>query len=163
MTTYYEMLKIQPTASAVEVETASEEQYNQLINQSQPCLTQPDMEKVCAAIGEDIQNNIYRNILLNAISSLWIEHLTHMEGLRVSIGMEAYEQRDPLVQYKSQASDAFGNLLDNIRLTVIGQMFRAYPSRLKPAVAKPTPESRQISNPVKFQEGKRKFKKHHRR
>jgi preprotein translocase subunit SecA len=141
----------------------NEAKYSQLLQQPQHSLVQPELAKVCEAIGEDIQNMIYRNILLNAISSLWIEHLTHMEGLRVSIGMEAYAQRDPLVQYKSQASDAFKNLLDNIRMTVIGQMFRTRPSRAKPASTKsPSQESREPSSPAPFQQGKNKFKKHRR-
>ena len=140
----------------------TEEKYSQLQQQPQLSLIQPELEKVCEAIGEDIQNMIYRNILLNAISSLWIEHLTHMEGLRVSIGMEAYAQRDPLVQYKSQASDAFKNLLDNIRMTVIGQMFRTRPSRAKPASTKPASPGikGESANPAPFQHGKNKFKKH---
>jgi preprotein translocase subunit SecA len=139
----------------------SEEKYNQLLLQPQLSLVQPELVKVSGVFGEDIQNMIYRNIFLNAISSLWIEHLTHMEGLRVSIGMEAYAQRDPLVQYKSQASDAFKNLLDNIRMTVIGQMFRTRPSRSKATSAKASsPESKESSNPASFQHGKNKFKKH---
>jgi preprotein translocase subunit SecA len=136
------------------------ENYRQLVLQPQTTLQQPIMEKVTEALGEDLQNFIYRNILLNAISSLWIEHLTHMEGLRVSIGMEAYAQRDPLVQYKSQASDAFKNLLDNIRMTVISQMFRARPNRAKTTTKSAGPEPHDNPNPSSSSHSKNKFKKH---
>ncbi len=136
------------------------ENYRQLVLQPQTTLQQPIMEKVTEALGEDLQNFIYRNILLNAISSLWIEHLTHMEGLRVSIGMEAYAQRDPLVQYKSQASDAFKNLLDNIRMTVISQMFRARPNRAKTITKTTGQEPRDNPNPSSSSHVKNKFKKH---
>jgi preprotein translocase subunit SecA len=139
------------------------EKYRQLLLQPQTINQQPGFEKVTDVLGEDLQNYIYRNILLNAISSLWIEHLTHMEGLRVSIGMEAYAQRDPLVQYKSQASDAFKNLLDNIRMTVISQMFRARPNRAKTATKSSGQESHDSPNPSSSSHGKNKFKKHRHR
>jgi len=135
--------------------------YRQLILQPQTSLVRSDLINVTEVLGEDLQNFIYRNILLNAISSLWIEHLTHMEGLRVSIGMEAYAQRDPLVQYKSQASDAFKNLLDNIRMSVISQMFRARPNRSKTTTSKSTAqETSENPNPSSYLHGKNKFKKH---
>jgi preprotein translocase subunit SecA len=57
-----------------------------------------------------------------------------MEALRVSIGMEAYAQRDPLVQYKSQSSDMFRELLANIRLGVMSQIFRLQPVQRKPEI-----------------------------
>jgi preprotein translocase subunit SecA len=46
-----------------------------------------------------------------------------MEALRVSIGLEAYGQRDPLVQYKSKASELFQTLLKDMRSGVISRMF----------------------------------------
>jgi preprotein translocase subunit SecA len=79
--------------------------------------------------GKATQQNIYRYILLHAISDLWIEQLTRMEALRISIGMEAYAQLDPLVQYKSRSTDAFKNLFADIRMGVINRMFRLQPAR----------------------------------
>jgi len=62
---------------------------------------------------------------------LWVEYLTKMEALRVSIGLEAYAQRDPLVQYKSQASEMFTQLLEDVRGLVIGRAFAARPRRVE--------------------------------
>ena len=73
--------------------------------------------------GRRIQNQIYRQALLGAITELWVDYLTRVEGLRVAIGLEAYAQRDPLVQYKSQASEMFQNLLTEIRSAVISRIF----------------------------------------
>jgi preprotein translocase subunit SecA len=50
-----------------------------------------------------------------------------MEGLRVSIGLEAYAQRDPLVQYKARAAELYQNLQRDIRLSVISRMFTYRP------------------------------------
>ena len=79
---------------------------------------------ILTAFGKSVQQVIYRQILLKSITDLWMEHLTRMEALRVSIRMEAYGQRDPLVQYKSYSTDAFKELLANIRLSVVSKIFR---------------------------------------
>jgi len=82
------------------------------------------------ALGKLSQNRIYRQLLLGTITESWVEYLTRMEALRVSISMESYAQRDPLVQYKSQASTMFTELLSEVRQTVIGRIFRVRPSYL---------------------------------
>jgi preprotein translocase subunit SecA len=86
----------------------------------------PDDEKVVVdVLGSFAQNRLYRQLLLSKISELWVEYLTRVEALRVSVRMEAYGQKDPLVAYKSGASEMFSNLLSDIRAGVISQMFRA--------------------------------------
>jgi preprotein translocase subunit SecA len=47
--------------------------------------------------------------------------------LRVSIGLEAYAQRDPLVQYKTKASEMFAQLVEDIRGLVISRVFAYQP------------------------------------
>ena len=69
-------------------------------------------------------------LLLGAITELWVDYLTRVEALRVSIGLEAYAQRDPLVQYKCRASEMFQRLLEDIRGLVVG---RCLPSSAAPA------------------------------
>jgi preprotein translocase subunit SecA len=81
-------------------------------------------------LGRRVISNIYRQLLLGVITELWVDYLTQMEGLRVSIGLEAYAQRDPLVQYKSKASELFSTLQSNIRLGVISRMFTYQPRDL---------------------------------
>ena len=66
----------------------------------------------------------YRDLMLTTIGQLWVEYLTSMEALRTSIGLEAYAQRDPLVQYKSRAFDLYKQLLDQVRAGVVARIFR---------------------------------------
>ena len=80
-------------------------------------------------LGRRVQNQIYRHILLSVISELWVDYLTRVDALRVSVGLEAYAQRDPLVHYKGQASELFKNLLSDIRGGVISRMFLFQPRR----------------------------------
>ena len=44
----------------------------------------------------------------------WVAHLTDMEGLKAGIGLRAYGHRDPLVEYKEEAYQAFSRLVDSI-------------------------------------------------
>ena len=60
-----------------------------------------------------------------------MEYLTKVEALRISIGLEAYGQRDPLVQYKGRASEMFQQLLEDVRGLVIGRAFAARPRRVE--------------------------------
>jgi len=78
-------------------------------------------------LGHDIQTKIYRQVLLGAITELWVDYLTRVEALRISVGLEAYAQADPLVKYKGQASDMFQELLKDIRAAVIGRIFLYQP------------------------------------
>jgi preprotein translocase subunit SecA len=78
-------------------------------------------------IGHRVQSQIYRQVLLGAITELWVDYLTRVEALRVSVGLEAYAQSDPLVKYKSQASEMFQTLLSDIRAGVIGRIFLYQP------------------------------------
>jgi preprotein translocase subunit SecA len=84
-------------------------------------------DQVIDELGRRSLTEVYRQLLLGVITELWVEYLTQMEALRVAIGLEAYGQRDPLVQYKSKAFELFQTLLSNMRLGVITRMFTYRP------------------------------------
>jgi preprotein translocase subunit SecA len=88
---------------------------------------------VIETLGKFSQNEVYRDLLLRVISEQWVDYLTRVEALRVSIGLEAYAQRDPLVQYKSQASEMFKVLLGDIRTGAISHVFTYQTRRAAPA------------------------------
>jgi preprotein translocase subunit SecA len=83
-----------------------------------------------AYLGRRIMGRIERRVLLHTISRLWIDYLTDIEDLRRGIGLEAYGQRDPLVEYKRRAFELFEELGDNIRRTVARSLFRQPPEPL---------------------------------
>ena len=96
-------------------------------NASLASLTEEQRTDLIEALGGRRMTEIYRNALLGVITELWVDYLTRVEALRVSIGLEAYGQRDPLVQYKTKASDMFQTLLKEIRSGVIDRVFRYLP------------------------------------
>tara|TARA_B000000460_G_scaffold198340_1_gene144921 strand:- start:1592 stop:2488 length:897 start_codon:yes stop_codon:yes gene_type:complete len=76
-------------------------------------------------IGEEDARTIERLLLLRAIDTHWVQHLTAMENLRTGVGLQAYGQRDPLVVYRSEGNKMFGNLQVAIENEVIHTVFHA--------------------------------------
>ncbi|WP_333683006.1 preprotein translocase subunit SecA [Pontibaca methylaminivorans] len=85
------------------------------------------MAQKAAAFGPENMRNIEKQILLQTIDSKWREHLLTMEHLRSVIGFRGYAQRDPLNEYKSEAFQLFGSLLDDLREEVTRQLARIRP------------------------------------
>lgn len=78
--------------------------------------------------GRQALSEFYRQLMLNVTGDLWVEYLTKMEALRVSVILEGYGHRDPLVVYKSQAFKLFQDLLRDMRRVVISRIFTFLPS-----------------------------------
>jgi preprotein translocase subunit SecA len=72
-----------------------------------------------AEVGEEGMRTIERLLMLQTIDRLWVEHLTAVDEMRQGIGLQAYGQQDPLVAYKHEAHDMWGQLLANIRHTIV--------------------------------------------
>ena len=70
-------------------------------------------------------NSMERFIMLNAVDTQWQEYLRNMDTLRQGVGLRAYGQRDPLVEYKNEAYTLFADLMDRIKGEIAGRIFRA--------------------------------------
>jgi len=68
---------------------------------------------------------IERLIVLNALDRLWQEHLYNMDQLRTAIGLRAYGQRDPLVEYKAEAFTMFEEMMAGVKSEIAGNVFRS--------------------------------------
>jgi preprotein translocase subunit SecA len=73
---------------------------------------------------------VERYIILKAVDTLWQEHLYGMDSLRDSIGLRAYGQRDPLIEYKAEAFKVFGELMTNIKTEICHNIFLSASSML---------------------------------
>jgi preprotein translocase subunit SecA len=126
-------------------------------------LSEDERQILIDELGRHVMNEIQRQLLLGAITEQWVDYLTRVEALRVSVGLEAYAQRDPLVQYKSRASEMFQTLLQDIRAQVIARIFTYQPRQLTITLA----ETAQVTAPAassssvqgEKSSGKRKKKK----
>ncbi len=120
-------VELDQTAQSVLKTGLGEDTFKQIIAVPLSSLSTEDREKAVDALGRKALSEIYRQLLLSVITELWVEYLTQMEALRVSIGLEAYAQRDPLVQYKNRAFGLFQDLLGNMRIGVVSRMFTYRP------------------------------------
>ena len=66
------------------------------------------------AVGDPLFGDLCTQIVLRMMDTHWVAHLTDMEGLKAGIGLRAYGHRDPLVEYKEEAYQAFSRLVDSI-------------------------------------------------
>jgi len=80
--------------------------------------------KASAEVPESLKE-LERYIMLNAVDRLWQEHLYAMDGLREAVGLRAYGQKDPLVEYKNEAFKVFSELMSSIRLEILNNLFRS--------------------------------------
>jgi preprotein translocase subunit SecA len=87
-----------------------------------------------------IMPQIERILLLGTIDHLWVEHLTILDDLREGIGLRAFGQKDPLVEYKNEAYGMFQELTGGIERTVARTAFHVGVVR-----AGPQATQRQIS------------------
>ncbi|CCX63838.1 MAG: preprotein translocase subunit SecA [Lachnospiraceae bacterium] len=67
---------------------------------------------------------VERVVLLRSVDSRWMNHIDDMEQLRQSIGLQAYGQRDPLVEYKMAGYDMFNEMSQGIMEDTIRTLFR---------------------------------------
>ena len=64
-----------------------------------------------------------RVVLLKVIDAKWMDHIDDMDQLRQGIGLQAYGQRDPLVEYKMMGYDMFGEMTNSIAVTTVRTLF----------------------------------------
>jgi preprotein translocase subunit SecA len=147
--------------------TLSESMYDTLTQEGALQDKAEDLQQQAArALGNQLLTRTYRELFLSVADREWVEYLTQMEALRTSIGLEAYGQRDPLVQYKSRAFDLFGSLFNTIRAGVISRMFRlraATPATAGMGVTPPQAGGRPASPSAPAKAGKRKRRRRRRK
>ena len=65
-------------------------------------------------LGTDLMRELNTQVMLRVIDTRWMSYLQEMDYLKTGIGLRGYGQRDPLVEYKSEAHKAFQQLVDTM-------------------------------------------------
>ncbi len=78
-------------------------------------------------IGAQMLAQIERFAFLTVIDNRWKEHLREMDDLKEGIGLRAYGQKDPLIEYKAEAFTMFVELLKEIRNETVNSCFKYFP------------------------------------
>ena len=71
----------------------------------------------------EIMRELERRVVLSVLDRKWREHLYEMDYLREGIGLRAWAQRDPLVEYQREGYDMFGAMMDGIKEESVGNLF----------------------------------------
>jgi preprotein translocase subunit SecA len=110
-------------------------------------LAEEAYEQKEARLGAEAMRQVERAVMLHVIDRLWIDHLTAMDELREGIGLRAYGQRDPLVEYKNEAYNQFQSLLQAIQDEIVHTIYRVELQRV-PATPPPAMQAQQALHPA---------------
>ncbi|NWG29022.1 MAG: preprotein translocase subunit SecA [Ignavibacteriaceae bacterium] len=78
-------------------------------------------------LGSELMARLERYAMLSVIDQKWKEHLREMDDLKEGIGLRAYGQKDPLIEYKAESFKLFVSLLEQIRNDVVSFTFKFFP------------------------------------
>lgn len=79
--------------------------------------------------GSELMRHLERMVFLQIIDAKWKDHLYAMDSLREGIGLRAYGQRDPLVEYKREAFDMFSQMIAGIEDEAVEMIFKLQPAK----------------------------------
>ena len=69
--------------------------------------------------GPELMRDYERLVMLQVLDNQWKDHLLSMDHLKEGIGLRAYSQRDPLVEYKREGFEAFSAMLDRMEEEIV--------------------------------------------
>ena len=108
-----------------------------------------------AACGSEVMREVERVIMLRVVDEYWMDNLEAMEELKQGIGLRAYAQHDPVVEYKNEGYELFQAMITAIREETVRRLFLV---RLAPRqevkrqrVAEETGTGAAVNTPVKKQ------------
>ena len=77
-----------------------------------------------AEVGADLLRNVEKQVMLRQLDFHWKEHLAAMDHLRQGIGLRSYAQKNPKQEYKREAFEMFGSLLEQVKHDTISILSR---------------------------------------
>lgn len=77
-----------------------------------------------ALFGAENMRELEKVVMLKTLDAKWMEHLDAMDMLRQGIGLRAYGQKDPLIEYKIEGYDMFQQMMEYIQEDIVRYMFR---------------------------------------
>ncbi len=98
-------------------------------------------EKREAEIGSDLMRELERVVLLRNVDTKWMDHIDAMDELKRGISLQAYAQRDPVVEYRMVGSDMFDEMVQSIKEDTVKMM-------LTVRVSREAPRREQVAQPM---------------
>ena len=98
----------------ISTDEIKESSYDEIVNLCRDRIVSHYDEKG-KRLGSDLMRQAEIFIMLRALDTHWIEHLENMDSLKEGIGLRAYGQREPLIEYKREAYEMFQYMLSSMR------------------------------------------------
>jgi len=101
--------------------------------------------------GSDLMREVERAVMLQIVDSKWMDHLDAMDMLREGIGLRAYGQKNPLVEYRREGYEMFQAMIDSIQEDIVRYVMRVTPQVREEVAEQPrnVTENRYESEPSK--------------
>lgn len=80
-------------------------------------------------LGGELMRELERAVMLRVVDQKWMAHLDAMDDLREGVGLRAYGQQDPLIEYKREAFDMFQEMIRGIQEDTVRYLFRVNVAR----------------------------------
>jgi len=101
-----------------------------------------------AEYGSELMRELERIVLLRTVDEKWMDHIDAMDQLRYGIGMRAYGQRDPVVEYKFEGFEMFEEMIRSIQYDAVKRLLRMRINR-----EQGTPKREKVAEPVTASHG----------
>ncbi len=101
-------------------------------------------DKQVEVFGVEVMPLVEKSVMLQTIDRQWMEYLTQMEHFREGVGLRAYGQRDPLVEYKNEALEMFNELRERIQSSIVAMIFHIQPAPRNTPPPTPQPVVRRV-------------------
>jgi preprotein translocase subunit SecA len=83
-------------------------------------------------LGTSMMSTIEKMVVLQVIDERWKDHLREMDDMKEGIHLRAYGQKDPLLEYKTEAFRMFTELLGMVNTEIAGTVFKLFPAEAQP-------------------------------
>lgn len=117
---YFEQYNLNKKIELADIKDLSRDEISNKVYQIGVETYQEKEEK----LGKELMLEFCKFVTLRTIDSKWMSHLDNMDELKQGIGLRAYGQRDPLVEYKFESYDMFNEMTSSIREDVLINLFR---------------------------------------
>jgi preprotein translocase subunit SecA len=134
--------------SSIDLETITAEDLKQIIKEKAYTLYQ---EKE-AEFGPEIMRELERRVLLKTVDEKWMDHIDNMDQLKYGIGLRAYGQHDPVVEYKREGFEMFDEMIRNIQQDTIKMLLHIKKENI-------VVNREQVAKPLEASHGEKEIKK----
>ena len=93
--------------------------YNDIMEQYEQEYTKQELYA-----DNNVMRGLERDVLLRVVDNKWIDHLHNIDMLRDGIGLRAYGQKDPLIEYKREAYDMYNTMMHEVQGETVRYLFR---------------------------------------